>query len=134
MPFKNSLNSEIVFSNEDTRREGSLAESSGQVAIKVNQEFLADSNRQLRISIKKEYQRKVEAAIKIQKVFRGYLTRKILLKYVDQEQKVLSERLANRRSESVSEHSSYFMERESEQRRAQTENHGVFEYEINNEE
>ena len=98
VPFKNSLNSEIVFSNEDTRREGSLAESGGQVAIRVNEQYLADSNRQLRISIKKEYQRKVEAAIKIQKVFRGYLTRKILLKYVTQEQKVLSERLAHHRS------------------------------------
>lgn len=67
-----------------------MAESSGQVAIRVNQQFLVDNNKQLRINIKKEYQRKVEAAIKIQKVFRGYLTRKILLKYVQNEQKILS--------------------------------------------
>jgi hypothetical protein len=57
---------------------------SEQLAIRVNQQYLVDSNRQLRISIKKEYQKKVEAAVKIQKVFRGYLTRKILQKYVQQ--------------------------------------------------
>ena len=60
-----------------------------QVAICVNQNYSVD-NRQLRINIKKEYQKKVEAAIKIQKVFRGYLTRKILLKYVQQEHRILS--------------------------------------------
>ena len=81
---------------------------SEQVAIRVNQQYVIDSNRQLRINIKKEYQKKVDAAIKIQKVFRGFLTRKILLKYVQQEQKILTERLVHHRSESVSEHSSYF--------------------------
>ena len=57
---------------------------SEQVAIRVNQEYVVEGNRQLRINIKKEYQKKNEAAIKIQKVFRGFLTRKILLKYVNQ--------------------------------------------------
>jgi hypothetical protein len=109
IPYKNSLNSEIVFSNEDTKREGMLEDTmSEQVAIRVNQQYLVDSNRQLRISIKQEYQRKVDAAIKIQKVFRGYLTRKILLKYVQHEHKIISEKLAHHRSESISEHSSYF--------------------------
>ena len=40
----------------------------------------------LRLTIRKEYQRKVEAATKIQKVFRGYMTRKILAKYVNNEE------------------------------------------------
>ena len=72
IPYKNSLNSEIVFSNEDTKRERALEDTmSEQVAIRVNQQYLLDSNRQLRISIKKEYLKKVEAAVKIQKVFRG---------------------------------------------------------------
>jgi hypothetical protein len=54
------LNSEIIFSNEETKREGSLEDSaSEQLAIRVNQQYLLDSNRQLRISIKKEYQKKV---------------------------------------------------------------------------
>jgi tRNA(Phe) wybutosine-synthesizing methylase Tyw3 len=75
---------------------------SEQLAIRVNQQYLVDTNRQLRISIRKEYQKKVEAAIKIQKVFRGHLTRKILQKYVQQEQKNLSEKLANQQSHSVS--------------------------------
>ena len=101
---------------------------SEQLAIRVNQQYLVDSNRQLRISIKKEYQKKVDAAIKIQKVFRGYLTRKILLKYVQQEQKILSERLAQRRSESVSEHSSYFADKSvnESKRRVLSEQQGVF--------
>lgn len=55
-----------------------MEESSSELAIRVNQQYLIDNNRQLRISIKKEYQKKVEAAIKIQKVFRGFLTRKVL--------------------------------------------------------
>ena len=91
IPYKNSLNSEIVFSNEETKRERPLEDTMNeQLAIRVNQQYKIDSNRQLRISIKKEYQKKTEAAIKIQKVFRGYLTRKILLKYVQQEQRLLS--------------------------------------------
>lgn len=77
IPYKNSLNSEIVFSNEETKRE-EMDESSSELAIRVNQQYLVDNNRLLRISIRKEYLRKVEAAIKIQKVFRGYLTRKVL--------------------------------------------------------
>ena len=36
----------------------------------------------LKVTIRKEYQRKVLAATKIQKVFRGYMTRKILMKYI----------------------------------------------------
>jgi len=43
-----------------------------------------------------------QQATLIQKVFRGFLTRKILLKYVTQEHRILSERLAHHRSESVS--------------------------------
>lgn len=78
----------------------------------MNQQYLVDTNKQLRVSIKKEYQKKVEAAIKIQKVFRGYLTRRILQKYVQQEQKILSERLVSHHSQSISEHSSYFAEKE----------------------
>lgn len=113
IPYKNSLNSEIVFSNEETRREGVLEERvSEHLAIRVKQQYLVDSNRQLRISIKKEYQKKVDAAIKIQKVFRGYLTRKILQKYVQYEQKFINEKLAQHRSESISEHSSYFNEKD----------------------
>lgn len=60
IPYKNSFNSEIIFSNEYTKREGCQEDSSSeQVAIRVNQQYLLDSNRQLRISIKKEYQKKV---------------------------------------------------------------------------
>lgn len=131
IPYKNSLNSEIVFSNEETKREGSMEESSSELAIRVNQQYLIDNNRQLRISIKKEYQKKVEAAIKIQKVFRGFLTRKVLQHCLEKEQKKLHDRLAQIRSESVSEHSSYFADKENHlepRRKAQPEQHGVFEY------
>lgn len=49
-----------MFSNEDTKRDGDVEERvSEHLAIKVNQQYLVDSNRQLRISIKKEYQKKV---------------------------------------------------------------------------
>jgi len=49
-----------VFSNEETKREGSMDDSvSEQLAIRVNQHYLVDTNRQLRINIKKEYLKKV---------------------------------------------------------------------------
>jgi hypothetical protein len=130
IPYKNSLNSEIVFSNEETRREGSFEESSTELAIRVNQQYLVDNNRLLRISIRKEYLRKVDAAVKIQKVFRGHLTRKVLQNCLDKEQRKLHDRLAKIRSESVSEHSSYFADKENvmvEPRRRAVDQ-GVFEY------
>lgn len=110
--FKSSLNSEIVFSHEDTKREDrENSKSEASIAIQFNEQYPVDNNRLLRISIRKEYHRKVEAALKIQKVFRGYLTRKILQKYVQNEQKLLSARIASCRSEGISEHSSYFAEK-----------------------
>jgi cobalamin biosynthesis Co2+ chelatase CbiK len=50
-------------------------------------------SRQLGATIKREYQRKVEAAVKIQKVFRGYLTRKVLQRCMEREQERLQTRL-----------------------------------------
>jgi hypothetical protein len=128
IPYKNSLNSVIVFSNEETRRE-ELEESSSELAIRVNQQYLVDNNRLLRISIRKEYLRKVEAAIKIQKVFRGFLTRKVLQNCLEKQQRKLHDRLAQIRTESVSEHSSYFTDKENmpEPRRRPLDQ-GVFEY------
>lgn len=44
--------------------------------------YAVDANKMLKISIRREYHRRIEAAVKIQKVFRGYMTRKILAKYL----------------------------------------------------
>jgi hypothetical protein len=59
VPYKNSLNSEIVFSNEETKRDDRHSDSENSIAIKVNENFLIDSNKMLRYNIKKEYQRKM---------------------------------------------------------------------------
>ena len=45
-----------------------------------------DQNMILRVSIRKDYLKKREAAVKIQKVWRGYMTRKILAKYIMEEE------------------------------------------------
>lgn len=80
-----------------------MEESKGsELAIPLNHQYLVDNNRLLRISIRKEYLRKVEAAVKIQKVFRGYLTRKVLQNCLEKEQDALQHRLQQIRSESVS--------------------------------
>ena len=47
----------------------------------------------LRLSIRREYQQKIEAATKIQKVFRGYMTRKILMKYIQNEEDKILKKL-----------------------------------------
>lgn len=45
----------------------------------------------LRINIRKDYLKKKQAAIKIQKVWRGYMTRRILMKYIiEEEEKILN--------------------------------------------
>lgn len=50
-----------------------------------------DENYILRINIRKDYLKKKEAAVKIQKVWRGYMTRKILMKYIkEEEEKILN--------------------------------------------
>ena len=65
---------------------------------RISQEKLVSNNRMLRSTIKQEFKRKTEAATKIQKVFRGYLTRRILLKYISQEQEKLYGLLQNYKS------------------------------------
>lgn len=84
---ESSSNSEIVFSNDETKRSSAIGHESNIIPnIYLHQlkngNKSEDSNLVLRVNIKRQYTRKVEAAVKIQKVFRGYLTRKILMKYV----------------------------------------------------
>lgn len=131
IPYKNSFKSDIVFSNEETKREG--WEGAQEVAIRVNGKYLADSNHQLKVSIRREYQRKVDAAIKIQKVFRGFLTRRVLQHCMENEQRRLQQRLQQIKSKpvsgTVSEHSSYFAEKENlsgePNRRRAIDHHGL---------
>ncbi len=60
--------------------------------IQLQDSYNIDSNKMLRLTIRKQYQQKIEAATKIQKVFRGYMTRKILMKYVkNEEERILKQ-------------------------------------------
>lgn len=53
---------------------------------KFSLENQMNENLILRGNIRRDYKCKAEAATKIQKVFRGYMTRKILLKYIQEEE------------------------------------------------
>ena len=83
-----------MFSNEETKRASSiLGEKKGKLDLQLQDTFPIDSNKMLRLSIRREYQQKIEAATKIQKVFRGYMTRKILMKYIQNEEDKILKKL-----------------------------------------
>lgn len=47
-----------------------------------NNDFRLDTNNLLRIHLKKEHKKRINAAMKIQKIWRGYQTRKLLKQYI----------------------------------------------------